>query len=202
MYKLERYNQEYYYFSDKKDLFNQIDNLIKNQKIRYRTVLYTLNLYFTEEFKFFSGKGNFLIKEEKLDTRDEAGWIVYKTLYVNALWKIYKNGYVDDLSKLIEEYCQSRNIYEINNKFKYSRLSNGSKKENRKRNYRSLNINCTKEYKDSFYALEYNVKIRKQRLSEVKSLHVMDYDAYPRSTKSNCWKDQSKRKKQYKEPKQ
>ncbi len=74
MYKLERYNQDYY-FVNKKELFLQIDNLMKN-KIRYNSVEKVIKLYFTENFEFSSKSGSFLIKEEELDYRDEAGWKV------------------------------------------------------------------------------------------------------------------------------
>ncbi len=200
MYKLERYDQKYYFVSDKEELFNQFDNLIKNFK--YRTVLYNLNYYFTVEFKFSSESGNFLIKEEKLDTRDNEGWIIYKRLYVNGLWKIYRNGYAENLDQLIKEYCQSRNIEQKINTSKSKRLNNGSKKENKQiYTYRHIKTNCKKEFEDSFYAKDYNVKIRAKRFHAVKLKHVYLYeDEYHRNNSSSSWKDQSKRKKQYKEP--
>ncbi len=197
MYKLERYNQDYY-FLNKKDLFLQIDNLIN--KMRYNSVINVIKLYFTEDFKFSSKSGSFLIKDEELDYRDETGWKVYKRLYVNAIWKIYEKGYVIDLDKFIEEYCQSRNVK--NEIHRHHRLNNGSKKENKPRyTYRHIKTNCRKEFEDSFYAIEYNVKVRAKRFHEVKLKHVYLYeDEFYRSHQSKSWKDQSKRKKQYKEP--
>lgn len=199
MYKLERYDQQYYFVSDKEELFKQFDNLMEN--VKYRTVLYNLNYYFTVEFKFSSESGNFLIKEEKLDTRHNEGWIIYKRLYVNGLWKIYKNGYAENLDQLIKEYCQSRNIEQKINTSKSKRLNNGSKKENKPTyTYRHIKTNCKKEFEDSFYAKDYNVKIRAKRFHTVKLKHVYLYeDEYYRNNSSKSWKDQSKRKKQYKE---
>lgn len=180
-------------FNNKEDLFSTIDNIFNYKKP------YNFFTYFGNNFLFKKGNGNFVVKREKIEDKN-CDWIEYDTTYVDCLYIIYENKHKVDLKSLFESYCQSRKFNFNKKNKKYHRSSKTYKKRWYKSSSskRNLKSGFKHEYKHSFIAKEYGVKIRSERLKEVNNFHVKYYyDEDFNRKNSSCWKDQSKNNRQY-----
>lgn len=198
---IESFDKTKIYLKDKETLFLELDNIFNYKKPINFFSVFSNNFIFTNSRKYNSNLAKYKINAEKYYNKDT---IEYYSEFVNCLYIIYEEGLKVNLKELYEQYIQSRDFifYKYERKYRYG-TKNEFKTWKSSYNNRKLKTGFKSEYKYSFDEdiSEYRINIRKERLSTVKSFNVKNYDDY-RTTRyihgfSNCWKDQSKKRKQY-----
>lgn len=190
-YKIKQFNGESLFFKNKERLFYFIDK-IKNRK----------KDYFTENF-IIGLNGNFFVSEKTITVENpytERKNDFSEKKYVNALYIIYDEYKRKvNLTELFYEYDLSRKITKKTFKRKIYDLSTSKSRRSNKSKFCSINNSYNKEYRDNLTAQEQGIKVRNKRAKKIKIYHVFLYeDELDYRENIKCWKQQSKRKKQWK----
>jgi hypothetical protein len=186
-----------YIYQDKRHLFNDLDNLSYSHG---KICTSRLRSYLSEDF-IIGRNGQFEISSETFEVEVCDGEYRKITEYLrsNALYIIYTEfGEKVNLDHIIQQYIQSRDLkHKARKRYFYDRSTKKSQLNRRKSKHlgTARTSGLKKEYQNSFYALEYKVKIRQKRFEVARSHHVFYFDNDYCRNKTKAWK--SHRKNQY-----
>jgi hypothetical protein len=206
-YRIKNYNGDSLTVSSKVELFKIFDQYNNYKKRCYPTIS-NIKLHFVNNFVLSINEGNFLIKIEEHSFNASLFVKRYdpyqRKTYINGYFILFDSyGNKVDLDIIVDEYNQSRSICEYASKpMKCNGYDRSTAKWRKRSNQRWGDKSPThnsfgKEYRDSFYAKEYNVKIRQKRFQEIKDFHAFDYDYVEYRHTEKSWKSK-KQSKQWK----
>lgn len=150
---------------------------------------------FVQSFQKNNERGIYLGKETFYNK--DSGYESYSNVYLNGQFILQDiHGYSVDFTSIEIDYNKSRDI----KKYQYKRYNHnyGTKKYSKPRRRASLqkekSVGFSKEYKESFIAKEFDVKIRVKRYKDVKKKHIFFYDDPWYRKSSRSWKNKKIKK--------
>lgn len=213
-YKLISFKNETLYFSNKKELFNFIDNLFKPKRNqRYVNWHRDWFSWFTNDFNYTRDTkiGRVFVGYETKFCYNRCYENYFKEVrswYVSGYYKIKdENNFLVDYSKLKDEYEQSRQVVYVkqSRRRKYKRFDSSTKRYRQRAKYNYFKISktsCKNEYSqlitESTLPKEEFCKMRDKRRSLLRCMNAnMFLDEYPYRETSKTWKQNKKLKKQW-----
>ena len=180
-YRIKNVYGEVYQVESKAELFDAFDTIACVRPNLYS--LQRLKECVTDNF-IIKRTGRFEVEREHIDVKTSDGeyYQTIKYKMSNGFYIVYTEfGYKVNLEELIEQYSQSRNykVYKSNyiqRNYSTKKSQLKSRKRHGEKTIKSAGLK--KEYKDSFYAQELNIKVRSKRLDKVREHHVHLYDDY------------------------